>query len=63
MPLYELFCIAVSSTESAPLRDLIKTTSRLVLDHGGAVRGTQYWGNRVLPQRARRHQQWHSEGE
>ncbi|UZJ56692.1 hypothetical protein CBS101457_006012 [Exobasidium rhododendri] len=63
MPLYELFCIAASATESAPFRDLIRSTSRLVLDHGGAVRGLQYWGKRTLPQRARRHQQWHTEGD
>ncbi|WFD31343.1 hypothetical protein MSPP1_002377 [Malassezia sp. CBS 17886] len=63
MPLYELFCVAIASTESAPLRDLVKSTSRLVLDHGGAVRNVQYWGKRTLPQRARRHQQYHSAGD
>lgn len=45
------------------MRDLIRTTSRLLIDNGGAVRGTQYWGRRRLPQRARRHQQWHTEGD
>lgn len=45
------------------MRDLIRTTSRLLIDNGGAVRGTQYWGRRTLPQKARRHQQWHTEGD
>lgn len=61
--LYELLCIAASSAESAPLRDLVKSTSKLILENGGAVRGVQYWGQRRLPQRARRHQQYHSTGE
>ncbi|CEH19402.1 Mitochondrial ribosomal protein MRP17 [Ceraceosorus bombacis] len=63
MPLYELFCVAASSAESAPIRDLVRTTSSLILEHGGAVRGVQYWGRRVLPQRTRRHQVWHSQGD
>ncbi|KDN41794.1 hypothetical protein K437DRAFT_258139, partial [Tilletiaria anomala UBC 951] len=63
MPLYELLCIAAYSAESALLRDLIRSSSRLVLDNGGAVRGVQYWGRRTLPQRARAHQQWHTEGD
>ncbi|EPQ32424.1 uncharacterized protein PFL1_00620 [Pseudozyma flocculosa PF-1] len=63
MPLYELLCIAASSAESAPLRDLVKSTSKLVIDNGGAVRGIQYWGLRKLPQRARRHQQYHTQGD
>ncbi|EST09863.1 Ribosomal protein S6 [Kalmanozyma brasiliensis GHG001] len=63
MPLYELLCIAASSAESAPLRDLVKSTSKLILENGGAVRGVQYWGQRRLPQRARRHQQYHSTGD
>ncbi|KAE8210607.1 hypothetical protein CF319_g1703 [Tilletia indica] len=63
MPLYELFCIASSSLESGPLRDLVKSTSQLVLNNGGAVRGMQYWGRRTLPQRTRRHQQYHTDGD
>ncbi|KAK0520211.1 hypothetical protein OC834_000366 [Tilletia horrida] len=63
MPLYELFCIASASLESAPLRDLVKSTSQLILTNGGAVRGMQYWGRRTLPQRTRRHQQYHNEGD
>lgn len=41
----------------------MQSTSRLVLDHGGAVRNVQYWGKRTLPQRARRHQQYHRTGD
>ncbi|WFD27431.1 hypothetical protein MNAN1_002427 [Malassezia nana] len=63
MPLYELFCVAIASAESAPLRDLVHSTSRLVLDHGGVVRNVQYWGKRTLPQRARRHQAYHTSGD
>ncbi|PWN91577.1 hypothetical protein FA10DRAFT_300176 [Acaromyces ingoldii] len=63
MPLYELFCIAASSESSAPFRDLIRSTSRLIMDHGGAVRGVQYWQRRALAQRARRHQQYHETGD
>lgn len=59
VPTFSFFFAA----HQGPFRDLIRSTSRLVLDHGGAVRGLQYWGRRVLPQRARRHQQWHTEGE
>ena len=52
--------MAIASAESAPLRDLVQSTSRLVLNHGGVVRNVQYWGKRTLPQRARRHQQYHT---
>lgn len=55
--------MAIASAESAPLRDLVQSTSRLVLNHGGVVRNVQYWGKRTLPQRARRHQQYHTAGE
>ena len=55
--------MAIAQAESAPLRDLVHTTSRLVLDHGGVVRNVQYWGKRTLPQRAKRHQQLHYSGE
>lgn len=34
-----------------------------MLNHGGVVRNVQYWGKRTLPQRARRHQQYHTAGE
>jgi small subunit ribosomal protein S6 len=47
----------------APLQDLVRGTSSLILQNGGAVRGMQNWGRRALPQRARRHQLWHTEGE
>ncbi|CAO1631836.1 unnamed protein product [Parajaminaea phylloscopi] len=63
MPLYELLCVSAFTPSSAPLRDLIKSTSRLVVDNGGVVRGMQYWGRRHLPQRAKRHQQYHTEGD
>lgn len=63
MPLYELFCVAIAQTESAALRDLVHSTSRLVFDYGGVVRNVQYWGKRTLPQRARRHQQYHTAGD
>ncbi|WFD36029.1 Subunit of heteropentameric Replication factor C (RF-C) [Malassezia cuniculi] len=61
--LYELFCVAIAQTESAALRDLVSSTSRLIFDHGGVVRNVQYWGKRTLPQRARRHQQYHTAGD
>ena len=55
--------MAIAQAESVPLRDLVHTTSRLVLDHGGVVRNVQYWGKRTLPQRAKRHQQLHYSGD
>ncbi|PWN19965.1 hypothetical protein BCV69DRAFT_313173 [Microstroma glucosiphilum] len=63
MPLYELFCVSAASPSSAPFRELIRSTSRLVVDNGGVVRGMQYWGRRYLPQRTKRHQQYHYEGD
>ncbi|CAO1631709.1 unnamed protein product [Sympodiomycopsis kandeliae] len=63
MVLYELFCVTAYSPSSAPFRELIRSTSRLVVDNGGVVRGMQYWGLRNLPQRARRHQQYHTKGD
>lgn len=61
--LYELICVSAISPSTAPFRELVRSTTRLVVDNGGAVRGMQYWGRRFLPQRAKRHQQYHYQGE
>lgn len=45
------------------IKSLVRTTAKHVLQNGGAVRSLKYTGTRTLPNRMRRHQQWHTMGE
>ncbi|CAO3595442.1 unnamed protein product [Absidia cylindrospora] len=62
MPFYELVCIARSHLVESNLKDLIRTSATQVLQQGGVVRGFDNWGNKQLPHRVKRHQQYHTEG-
>ncbi|KAJ1971308.1 hypothetical protein H4R35_005342 [Dimargaris xerosporica] len=62
MPFYELLCIAKDSLTHVNMKDLLKTSAVKVLDKGGAVRGFSYFGNKTLPHRIKRHQEYHNQG-
>lgn len=46
-----------------PLKDLVRETASHVLNNGGVVRKLSSWGTLSLPQRMRRHKQYHYIGE
>ena len=45
------------------IKDLVTRSATLLLDRGCVVRDIQFLGTRVLPQRMRRHKQYHTTGE
>ncbi|OZJ04951.1 hypothetical protein BZG36_01746 [Bifiguratus adelaidae] len=62
MPFYELVCIARSNLLQANLKDLVRTSTLQILDHGGVVRGFQNLGDRPIPHRIKKHQVYHNDG-
>ena len=45
------------------LKDLIRTSATQILEKGGVVRGFDNWGDRPLPHRIKRHQEYFNEGQ
>ncbi|GAB1524708.1 ribosomal protein S6 [Rhizoctonia solani] len=45
------------------IKELVTVTAQHVMNHGGVVRKITSMGTRVLPQRMRSHQQWHTTGD
>ncbi|KAG0224281.1 hypothetical protein BGW42_005212 [Actinomortierella wolfii] len=62
MVFYELFCISRSRLVEANIKDLVKQTSLTVMNKGGVVRALKPWGDKQLPYRIRKHQEYHNEG-
>ncbi|CDS06980.1 hypothetical protein LRAMOSA09503 [Lichtheimia ramosa] len=63
MPFYELVCITRSHLAQGNLKDLIRTSATQILEKGGVVRGFDNWGDRPLPHRIKRHQEYFNEGQ
>ncbi|KAK9894459.1 hypothetical protein P389DRAFT_154575 [Cystobasidium minutum MCA 4210] len=66
MPLYELVCIAQrfnTAKNALPLQALVTETSKFIHEAGGAVRRTDAYGLKSLPQRARKDGKWHNQGD
>ncbi|CAE6465479.1 unnamed protein product [Rhizoctonia solani] len=63
MPFYELLCISSHFKDYKHIKDLVTGTAQHVMNHGGVVRKITSMGTRVLPQRMRSHQQWHTNGD
>jgi len=63
MPFYQMLCIAAHYNEYKHIKELVRQTAMHVLDAGGVVRGINSWGTCRLPQRMRRHQQYHDKGD
>ncbi|KAI9494681.1 30S ribosomal protein S6 [Zychaea mexicana] len=63
MPFYELVCIARSTLAESNLKDLVKTSATQVLNRGGVVRGFDNWGEKKLPHRIKRHQEYFTDGQ
>ncbi|KAF2225884.1 37S ribosomal protein-like protein Mrp17 [Elsinoe ampelina] len=61
MPLYELIGI-VRPGKVAEVREIAKTTSTLILNAGGVIRGITNWGTFLLPKPQRRHNAVHHFG-
>ena len=45
------------------IKQLVQQTATHVMDAGGVVRALDSWGTLTLPQRMRRHKQYHLRGE
>ena len=45
------------------IKSLVRLAATHVLNHGGVVRGIEYWGTETLPQRMRSHGINHEHGE
>ncbi|THH26708.1 hypothetical protein EUX98_g7480 [Antrodiella citrinella] len=63
MPLYQMLCITAHYSEYKPIKDLVRQTAMHVMNNGGVVRKIGSWGTQTLPQRMRRHQQYHHIGD
>ncbi|TKX25727.1 putative 37S ribosomal protein [Elsinoe australis] len=61
MPLYELVGI-VRPGKLAEVREIAKTTSTVILNAGGVIRGITNWGTFLLPKPQRRHNALHHFG-
>ncbi|KAF7315580.1 hypothetical protein MIND_00073400 [Mycena indigotica] len=59
MPIYQMVCIAAHFPKYEHIKGLVKQTVEHVLDEGGVVRTINSWGTRSLPQRMRRHGNYH----
>ncbi|KAF7296132.1 hypothetical protein MKEN_01428400 [Mycena kentingensis (nom. inval.)] len=59
LPLYQLVAIAAHFPEFKHIKGLVHQTATHVLDAGGVVRKIDSWGTRALPQRMRRHGNYH----
>lgn len=46
-----------------PIKDLVQRTVHHLWDKGAVVRKLNSWGTKTLPQRMRRHKQYHQIGE
>ncbi|KAJ6593996.1 ribosomal protein S6 [Mycena capillaripes] len=63
MPIYQMLCIAGHFPDYKHIHGLVKQSALLVLEAGGAVRKINSWGTRTLPQRMRRHGNYHEIGD
>ncbi|KAF8976735.1 hypothetical protein BGZ46_008028 [Entomortierella lignicola] len=61
MVFYELFCTSRTLVE-VNLKDLVKQTSLIVMNKGGVVRNLKPLGEKRLPYRIRKHQEYHMNG-
>jgi len=63
MPLYKMLCIAAHYSDYKHIKDLVHHSASHILKNGGVVRKLTSWGTLSLPQRMRRHQQYHTVGD
>ncbi|KAJ7072242.1 ribosomal protein S6 [Mycena amicta] len=63
MPIYQMVCIAAHFPEYKHIQGLAKQSILHILDAGGVVRKIDSWGTRALPQRMRRHGNYHEIGD
>ncbi|KAF7306134.1 hypothetical protein HMN09_00768700 [Mycena chlorophos] len=63
MPIYQMLCIAAHFPEYKHIHGLVKQSALHILDAGGVVRNIGSWGTRQLPQRMRRHGNYHEIGD
>ncbi|KAJ7647237.1 ribosomal protein S6 [Roridomyces roridus] len=59
MPIYQMLCITGHFPEYTHIRELVKQSATHIMDAGGVVRKIDSWGTRALPQRLRRHGNYH----
>ncbi|CAG8483914.1 10465_t:CDS:2 [Ambispora gerdemannii] len=63
MVFYEMLVIVRANLMEANLKDLVRTSAKLVLERGGVVRNFENWGVLRLPTRTRRHQEYFDDGQ
>jgi len=63
MPFYQMVCIAAHYSEYKHIKELVELAAKHVINNGGVVRRLNSLGTLSLPQRMRRHQQYHQIGD
>ncbi|KAJ7045611.1 ribosomal protein S6, partial [Mycena alexandri] len=63
MPIYEMVCISAHFPEYKHIQGLVRQSALHILDSGGVVRKINSLGTRSLPQRMRRHGNYHEIGD
>ncbi|KAJ7770132.1 hypothetical protein DFH07DRAFT_266167 [Mycena maculata] len=63
MPIYQMVCIAAHFPEYKHIHGLVSQSATHIMDAGGVVRKIDSWGTRILPQRMRRHGNYHEIGD
>ncbi|KAJ7497389.1 ribosomal protein S6 [Mycena latifolia] len=63
MPIYEMLCITAHFPDYKHIQGLARQTALHIMEAGGVVRKIDSWGTRTLPQRMRRHGNYHEIGD
>ncbi|KAJ6499987.1 ribosomal protein S6 [Mycena vitilis] len=63
MPIYQMLCIAAHFPDYKHISGLVRQSALHVMEAGGVVRKIDSWGTRNLPQRMRRHGNYHEIGD
>ncbi|KAJ7446153.1 ribosomal protein S6 [Mycena galericulata] len=63
MPIYQMLCIAAHFPNYKHIQELVRQSALHIMDAGGVVRKIDSWGTRSLPQRMRRHGNYHEIGD
>ncbi|PCH43542.1 hypothetical protein WOLCODRAFT_138421 [Wolfiporia cocos MD-104 SS10] len=63
MPFYQMLCITAHYPEYRHIKQLVEQTAKQVMNSGGVVRRIYSMGTLSLPQRMRRHKEYHQIGD
>jgi len=58
-----MLCVSPHSSQYKHISDLIRNSANHIMSHGGVVRGVKFGGTKTLPQRFKRHGNYHTIGD